>query len=323
MESFNETLNKAKIRWTQKRDITEKLLYGVSQKIRNACYSGVIRGFYDESRTNLSNIILEKTGFETKTIKDIILLGDVRLLDCHTDIERRIYEDLKNKGFDTNPERFRAIVNYNSDIYDYGINVGKRARTYFKTINEHHNIPKTYLINYLKSLRESLSIPTVKVVFKLDEPIYKPEDSIRDKLKGVNKCINRILFGILSNVPSKETIISKIKRQRYISFYGIDITQQQLIDERTTKKSVKQLFDVMDDRELAHHLNISTEILSFLMAKQNQYITIAEMIDRVRAIAFKEALEVHKKEGIKPIDYQQQYIEAHPITDMNQISLFK
>ncbi len=311
--------------WVEKNHLTEDLLYKVSGDIRKACYGGVMRGFYGKSTKDLSQIILDKTGIKVNSIKEIIQLGDEYLLSCHTNIERRIYKDLVEKGLKDNPARFRMINNYQSQMYDYGISVGKRAKDYFKIINEHHNIPRTYLIRYLESLKDFHSIPAIKVEFKLDESIYNPDDSIREKLKKVNKKIDTILFSMLYNCSSNVMIVSEIKRQRYESFYGIGLTQQELLKERTTKKSVKQLFDVMDDAELAHHLNISVEILSYLKKNQNKYIKVVDMIEKVRAIAFNEALEVSRKEGIKPSDYQQLYIEAHPISKneiSNQLKLF-
>lgn len=181
---------------------------------------------------------------------------------------------------------------FNRTIYNASLDFGRDFRTIFK--DEFTNIPLTYLVKHLQSLDN-------KEISETYNQIYDPNDSTRDKLKKVNKKIQEILF----NMNYNKYTVADILRERY-SFYGNKININYIKEQRLgdPSKSISQLYDKMDEIELAHHLNISVEILKYLSKINKDFISNHEIEETVRIIALKEAIDVYKNEGILPINYQ-------------------
>jgi hypothetical protein len=284
--------------WSSTHSELETLLYSVSENLRKACFGGYIRGFYDKSTSDIVEIIKTKTGVEILSIKGIILKGDENLLKYHLKIDERLLNYFKQNGMLENPTRFQSDE-YRRDAYYTSLGFGADARDEFK--KEFKYIPLTYLTNHLKSVRDVNKSNQMVNVSTLENSIYNSDDSTRNKLKKVNKKITEILF----NMKYNQFSIFNILRQRYV-FYGVDCTQEEIIKARTvgTGKNPDQLFDIMDELELAHHLNISVKILAYLMSIKNKIVSEKEIEEKVRTIAINEAIIVCNIEGIKPIDYK-------------------
>lgn len=291
--------------WLDIHQKLENLLNEISEKLRIACFGGYIRGFYDKSSKDVYSHIKSKTNSDILSIKGLALASDEKLLEYLIIIEKRLYDYYDKMEMKKYKDRYQNTETRKNG-YDIAFRFAKTARDDFKKVNGH--VPLTYLVKYLGSTQKDNSkiIPHNEEP-KLNEEIYDQNDSTREKLKKVNKQLSKKLF----DMSISSEIIPDILRQRYV-FYGVGKTQDQLIKARfgNQHKKSDRLFDMMSEIELAHHLNISVNMLSYLIRAKDYFIPIQELKERMRTFAINEAIDVYQKEHIRPIDYENETPQA-------------
>lgn len=306
--------------WLDTHEKLENLLNDISERLRIACFGGYIRGFYDKSSKDVYSYIKSKTNQDIFSIKGLALAGDEKLLEYLIVIEKRLYDYYINMDMKNYKDRYQNAETRKNG-YDIAFRFAKTARDDFKKKNSY--IPLTYLVKHLQSLQkdDSKKVPH-KENLKPVEEIYDQNDSTREKLKKVNKRLSKELFDMRIN----NVAIFNILRQRYV-FYGVGKTQDELIEARfgNSSKKTNQLFDLMGEIELAHHLNISVNMLSYLIQTKGYFVPTKELEERMRTFAINEAIDVYKKEQMNPIDYDNEIIPTkarQKRINPGQISIF-
>lgn len=275
----------------------ETTLRSISTKMRNAVMGEYISTFYGKHTSAITTEIFEKTKVELKSVQDIILRGDKNLFEYNIKIEEMLLSYFEEKIASANPGVLANNVdNYCTNCYS----LIKKYRDEFKGKND--NIPLAYLTKYINSSKTKNEIEESS---KDEEPLYSTDDTTRNKLRKVNKRIADLLVKKGLN----GSLISNIYRKRYV-FYGTTKDHQNMLALRTQGMAKStELFDVMDETELLHHLNISVELLSYLKNPKSKDARAEAIEQKMLFLAVQEAREVLKNEGIEPIQYKNKYIE--------------